>query len=130
MAGMSDNDVVENLDLQKLARSDEIAGNFDVRLGWSRLTAGMVVRNDDCGGTRHDCQTEYLAGMAKNGIHRANGHQIVTLDTPTSVEDEYHQTFTFRIEVGMCRDVRPPISRCLVRCFALLHRVGCGTFPK
>ena len=33
MAWMPQNDVIENFDLQELARSDEITGNFDVRLG-------------------------------------------------------------------------------------------------
>ena len=32
MAGMPYNDVVENFDFQKLARSDEITSNFDVCL--------------------------------------------------------------------------------------------------
>ena len=55
MAGMPQNDVIENFDLQELARSDEIASNFDVRLGWSRITARMIVCHDDCRCTRHDC---------------------------------------------------------------------------
>src|SRR5207302_2447587 len=66
----------------------------------------------------------------ENCIHRPNGHQIVTLDAPTCVEDKNHKTFTFRIEVRMIRDVRLPIGGCLIRCFALLHVVGCGTFPE
>jgi hypothetical protein len=71
-----------------------------------------------------------LPGMTEDCIHRTNGHQIVTLDPPTCVEDENHQTFTFRIEVRMLRDVRLPIGGCLIRCFALLHGVGCRTFSK
>ena len=68
--------------------------------------------------------------MTENGIHRSNGHQVVAFDTAAGVEDENHQTFTFRIEVGMARDVRSPIGGCLIRSFALLHGVGRGTFPK
>ena len=68
--------------------------------------------------------------MTENSIHRSNGHQVVPFDTPTCVEDKNHQTFTFRIEVGMCRDMRFPIGGCLIRCFAMLHRVRCGTFPQ
>ena len=48
VVGMSHYDVIENFDFQKLTRSDEIAGNFNVCLGWSRITAGMIVGNDDC----------------------------------------------------------------------------------
>ena len=48
MAGVSDNDVVENFNFQKLTCSDEIAGDFNVRLGWSWNAARMIVANDDC----------------------------------------------------------------------------------
>jgi len=44
---VSDNNVVENFDFQKLTRSDEITGDFDVRLGWSRITTRMIVANSD-----------------------------------------------------------------------------------
>jgi len=37
--GISHDDVVENVDFEKLACSDEITGDFDVRLRWSRITA-------------------------------------------------------------------------------------------
>ena len=39
MTGISHDDVVENFDFEKLACSDEITGDFDVRLRWSRITA-------------------------------------------------------------------------------------------
>ena len=51
---VANDDVIENFDFEKLARSNEVSGDFDVRLGWSRLTARMIVRDDDCGGARHD----------------------------------------------------------------------------
>ena len=56
--------------------------------------------------------------------------KIVTFDATTCVEDENHQTFTFRIEVRMRRNVRFPIGGCLIRCFTVLHVFGCGTFPQ
>ncbi len=94
------------------------------------FTARMIVRDNDCGSTCHDCQSENFPGMTEDCIHRANGHQIVTFDASTCVEDEYHQTFTFRIEVRMSGDMRFPIGGCLIRRFTLLHGVGCGTFPQ
>ena len=51
---ISNDDVVENFDFEKLARSNEVTGDFDVGLGWGRLTARMIVRDDDCGGARHN----------------------------------------------------------------------------
>lgn len=54
MTGIANNDVVENFDFQKLTRSNEVTGDFDVGLGWGGFTARMIVRDDDGGGTRHD----------------------------------------------------------------------------
>ena len=54
MIGIPDDDVVEDFDFEKLSRSNEVTGDFDVRLGWSRLTARMIVRDDDCGSACHD----------------------------------------------------------------------------
>src|SRR2546422_5991230 len=75
---ISNDDVVEDFDFEKLAGSDEIASDFDVRFGWRRFAARMIVSDYDCGRTRHDCQTEYFPWMTENCIHRTNGHQIVT----------------------------------------------------
>lgn len=43
MVGISDDDVVEDFDLEKLAGSDEIASNFDIRFWRSRFPARMIV---------------------------------------------------------------------------------------
>ena len=66
--------------------------------------------------------------MTKDCIHRANEHQVVTFYASAGVEDEYHQTFTFRIEVWMSSDMRFPIGGSLIRHFTMLHGVGSGTF--
>jgi len=123
-------DVVENVDFEKLACSDEVACNLSVGLRWGRVPARMIVTNDDGCRTGHDCQTEDFPGMTEYRIHRPNGHQIVTFNTPTRVEDEHHQTFAFAIEVRMTGNVRFPIGGCLIGCFALLHGIGGGTFSK
>ncbi len=54
MIGIANDDVVEDFDFEKLAGSDEVAGDFDVSFGRRWLTAWMIVRNDDGSGTRHD----------------------------------------------------------------------------
>ena len=43
MAGIADDDVVKDFDFEKLARLNEVTSDFDVGLGWSRLTARMIV---------------------------------------------------------------------------------------
>ena len=54
MGWIPDHNMVENFDLEKLSRSNEITGDFDVGLGRGCFTAWMIVRDDDGGGTRHD----------------------------------------------------------------------------
>ncbi len=130
MIWVSNDDVVENFDFEKLTGSNEVTGDFDVRFRWGWIATRVRMRDNNCGSTCHYCQPENLPRMTKDRIHRANGHQVVTFYASAGVEDEYHQTFTFRIEVWMIRDMRSPIGGCLIRCFALLHGVGCGTFSK
>jgi hypothetical protein len=72
MFAMPHDDVVKNFDLEELAGADEIAGDADVRLGRIWLTAGMIVHNYDGMSTGDDCQSEDLARMHENGIHRPN----------------------------------------------------------
>src|SRR5215469_16554908 len=81
----SHHDVIENFDFQELARSDQITGDLDVRLRWSRIPTRMVVRDYNSGSTRHNSKPKDLPGMAENCIHRPNGHQIMPLDAPTRV---------------------------------------------
>jgi hypothetical protein len=52
---VSHNDVIEDFDFDKLAGSDEIAGNLDVRLGRRRFAAGMIMGDNDCCCTCHNC---------------------------------------------------------------------------
>ncbi len=54
MAWITNHDVIEDFDLEKLSRSNEVTGDFDVGFGWCRLTGRMTMRDDDGGGARHD----------------------------------------------------------------------------
>ena len=46
MDGIAHDYVVENFNFQQLACSNEITSDFDVCLGWSRITARMIVLCD------------------------------------------------------------------------------------
>ena len=72
MFAMPHDHVVKNLDLEELAGADEVAGDADVRLGRSWFAAGMIMHNYDGMSTGDDCQSEDLARMHENGIHRSN----------------------------------------------------------
>jgi hypothetical protein len=90
--------VVENFDFQKLTRSDEITGDFDVRLGWSRITTRMIVANSDSD-TRDPHSNEWkeltITNRAADGrvdvllLYRAplpvSFFQIVALTTPNRI---------------------------------------------
>ena len=54
VAGITYDNVIENFDFEKLTRSNEVTGDFDVGFGRGCFTARMIVRDDDGGGTRHD----------------------------------------------------------------------------
>ena len=130
MVGISNDNVVKDFDFEKLTGSNEITGDFDVRFRRSWITARVRMCDNDCGSTCHYCQSKNFPRMTKDCIHRAYGHQIMTFYASAGVEDEYHQAFTFRIEVRMSGDMRFPIGGCLIRRFAMLHGVESGTFPQ
>ena len=43
MVGISHDDVIEDFDLEQLARSNEVTGDFNVRFGWGWFAARMIV---------------------------------------------------------------------------------------
>ena len=54
VSGISHDDMIENFDLEKLPRSNEVPGDPDVGFGWCRFAARMIVRDNDGGGACHD----------------------------------------------------------------------------
>jgi len=46
--------VIEDFNFQELPGSNEVTSDFDVGFRWARFTARMIMRDNDCGGTRHD----------------------------------------------------------------------------
>ena len=79
--------MIEDFDFKQLTSSDEVTGDLDVDLGWSRLAARMIMRDHDCGSARHYSKPKDLPGMAENCVQRPDGHQVMPLDATTSVED-------------------------------------------
>ena len=59
----SQDNVIEHLDMQELARADEVAGDFDIGFARSRIAAGMIMHKDHSGGTLGDCWREDFASM-------------------------------------------------------------------
>jgi len=67
-----------------------------------------VHQNDGSGGGNQS-QPENFARMYQNGVHRADGNEIMTFDTATGIEHQGNKTFTFRIEIRMVGNVHPPV---------------------
>ncbi len=65
MVGISNDDVVEDFDFEKLAGSDEIAGDFDVRLGRSWFAARMIVL---CGAPIYVTHTDHIQRQRPSGL--------------------------------------------------------------
>ena len=65
MIGISHDDMIENVDLKKLVCSDEVAGNFDVRFGWGRITARMIVL---CEAPIYVTHTDHIQRQRPSGL--------------------------------------------------------------
>ena len=89
MVRISDDDMIEHFDFQKLSRTDQIAGHLDVGLGRLRFAAGMIMHqhNAVCGGD--DGATKHFTSMHQQGVHRANGDQLMALDLATRVQHQH-----------------------------------------
>src|ERR1035437_9465264 len=78
-------------------------------------------------GNRH---AEHLTRMHQQGVHRADGHQMMSLYPPSRVQEQHHETFAIRVEILMSRNMQPPIIGDLLRLFTDLHFLRHWTVPQ
>ena len=71
MVLITDDDMVNQFEFQKLTGANQITGHFDVRLAGARLPAGVIVHEHDGARAARNGGAEHLACMDKNGVHRA-----------------------------------------------------------
>ena len=102
-------DVIDHSDLEDLGGSAEPLGHSHVGFGGLRLTAGVIVQEDDGVGRAHDGYTEYFAGMNVAFIDGAGAYEMVSADAEFRVEAQDDEAFTLGIKEGMLLDVEPPI---------------------
>ena len=67
---VADDDMVEDLDPHKVAGLPEASGDVHVFAGGRRVTAGVVMDEDDRGRRFTDSRAEYLAGMEDALVQR------------------------------------------------------------
>ena len=87
MFWIPDNNMVENLNPQKLPGANEVTGHFYVRLRRLRLSRRMVVHQYEgrcCGYNR---SSEYFASMNEQGIHGAGCDELVSFNSSAGVQD-------------------------------------------
>ena len=72
MFGIPYDDMIENLDFEKLACTRQVARDLDVSFRRGRVPARMVVSQHDGGRGGHYCQAEAFAGVDEDGVERAD----------------------------------------------------------
>ena len=70
----ADDDVIEQLDLQKLGGFGQASRQAVVSLARLRITGWMIVHNDDCVGRVSDRGSKNLPRMRDALIHASNRH--------------------------------------------------------
>src|SRR5437763_13628017 len=73
----AENDMIENLDFQKLTRADQVARYFDIRFRRSGIAAGMIVHQDDGRGVARNGCLEHLARMHQDCVQRTLGKTVL-----------------------------------------------------
>jgi len=124
MSRVADDDVVDELDPEDLPGPDQFAGDFDVAFGRLGLAAGMVMRPQDGGGGHRDGYPVHFPWMDEDAVHRADGHQMVTLDAPSGVEHQDNETLAIRVEMRVGLDMGPPVGDSAFGCVAEVHVLG------
>ena len=82
------------------------------------------------GGIGDDRQPEDLARMDKKRIERPGRNKVVALDPAARVEQQHGEALALGIEVGIRRNVHPPIFRDPVGRVAQVEAVGRGALPQ
>lgn len=123
-------DMIQDLNLEQLARSNEIPGDSDVRLRRIRLSARMVMQehNRRCGD--RDCRFEHFARMHKQGIQCADGDEVMTFNPAPRVQKQHDETFAFRVKIWGRDHMDVPVVGRPFRCVANLHVLGKRAFAQ
>jgi hypothetical protein len=67
------------------------------------------MHQDDCARSGNNGGTEHFTGMHKDCVERADGNQMMSLDTSARIEHKSYETFAFRVEVQRRLNVQPPV---------------------
>ncbi len=130
VAGVADNDVVEDFDFEKLAGADEVAGDSDVGLGGGGFAGGVVVHEHQRGGGGHDGEAEHWQRVDQERVVGADAEEVVGFDAAAGVEEQHREAFTFGVEGFGLGDVQAPVGGGGFRGIAKGHVVGGAGFAE
>ena len=77
----TDDDVVQNFDLEHLTGPNQVTCDFDICLGWIGMTTWMVVGQNETATGKGENGPEDMKWRGWTGIQTAECHQIMTDDT-------------------------------------------------
>ena len=110
MAGVTNDDVVEDFNLEKLTSADEVAGNLDVGFARRGFSARVVVGQEESGGGGHNGEAEYLERVNQERVVGAYADEVMGFDAAAGVEEEDGKAFAFGVEGFGVGNVQAPIG--------------------
>ena len=118
MARVQWNHVIEQLNFKYLTCSNEVAGHLNVSFARGGVSARMIVHYHNSGRSGDNGTPKHLSRMHDDGVERADGEQLMSLDPASCIEQQCRKTLAIRIEIRICGDSGMPVIRCVLRRFA------------
>ena len=130
MGGVSDDDMIEDFDLQELASTDQVASDLDVGFARRGVSARVVVHEDKRRGASHHGQTENADRMDKDRVVSAKRNEVMRFDASARVKQQDGETLAFGVEIWILRNLQAPVGGGLVGRIAENHVFRRGAFAE
>ena len=101
MMRITQNNMVENFNFEKLSGAYQVACHLYVGFRWRGFSAWVIVREHDGVGGGHDGQSKYFAWVYQNRVLRADANQIMAFDAAAGIEHQDNEAFTLGVEIRM-----------------------------
>src|SRR4051812_21549385 len=118
MIRISNNYMIKYFDSKKLARTDEVAGHFDVSLRWLRFATRMIVHEHNCGRSGDQCRSKDFTRVNEQGVEGAYRGQVMAAKSASSVQMKDNEAFYFWIVIRGVHDMSAPVIGDTVRSIA------------
>jgi hypothetical protein len=102
--------MVEHFDSKEMSCPEKIPGDSDVRIRRGRISARMVVHEDDRVCCPYDGRPEHLSGVNGDRVENPCGDDVVALYPSSGGQEEGNKGFALRVELRSCGDAQAPIG--------------------